>query len=48
MAKQHLKSVPLGCKAKECIYNKEEKCRANGISIVDSEHCADCATYCKC
>lgn len=48
MAKQHLRTVPLACCAKECIYNKERRCHANGITVVDGKNdtCADCATFC--
>jgi hypothetical protein len=52
MAKEHLKSVPLECRAKSCIYNKSEHCQANGITITngtdnEKDPCADCATYCN-
>jgi len=50
IAPQHLKNVPLECRAKSCIHNREESCTANGITVIDDEdddtH-ADCATFCE-
>jgi hypothetical protein len=52
--KAHLKSVPLSCTARTCLFNKETKCTANGITVIDeskkesvSRDCADCATFCE-
>jgi hypothetical protein len=53
----NVKSVPLACRAKSCLHNKEEKCHANGISVIDTtkkkplpvgggSDCAACATFC--
>ena len=54
-AKSHLRNVPLACSAKTCLFNKDEHCQANGITVLDdtdadskpaSADCADCATFC--
>lgn len=43
----------IGCTANECLFNKSEKCHANGITVLgDSDFdtkqkCADCATFTK-
>ena len=47
----NLRNVPLDCKAKNCLYNKQEQCQADGITVIandeeDEESCADCATFC--
>jgi len=49
MADVNLKSVPLDCMATECLYNREKKCHANGITVTDDlkADCADCVTYIK-
>jgi aspartate carbamoyltransferase regulatory subunit len=43
----NLRNVPLECMAKTCLFNKEERCHANGITIVDESENADCATFCE-
>ena len=46
----HLRNVPLTCTARTCLFNKEEKCQANGISVIDGdqgEQEAGCATFCR-
>ena len=51
-APNHLRNVPLDCKAKSCLYNRQEQCSADGISVIDcndgdpQDDFADCATYC--
>lgn len=45
-------NVPLKCKAKRCLFNKSEKCVANGITVIDSESSANhedasCGTFIK-
>ena len=49
MVKSNLKNVPLECKARACLYNRAERCHANGITVIDDEcgTCADCATFCQ-
>ena len=42
---KNMRNVPLACSARVCIYNKDEKCYANGISVIDDENEAVCATY---
>lgn len=44
----NLKRVPLVCAAKACIYNKDAHCQASGITVVDDETHADCASFCEC
>jgi len=46
---RNLKNVPLECRARNCIYNNQEKCNANGITVIDDdeENDADCATFCE-
>jgi len=44
---RNLRDVPLKCKSRNCLYNREQLCSANGISVIDE--CdgqeAACATY---
>ena len=42
---RNLRDVSLGCMARSCLYNKEQKCYANGISVIDEDSDAQCATY---
>jgi len=42
---KHLKNVGLGCKARNCLFNREAMCYANGISVIGDEGDACCATY---
>ena len=44
---RNLKSVPLDCRAKNCLYNRNELCCANGITVIDGNNHdnAECATY---
>jgi|GEM_PF-427504 len=50
MAAKNTNNVPLGCQATQCLYNKNEECIANGITIIDGESSssdqdASCATF---
>ena len=50
MAPKNTNNVPLKCAAKKCLYNRKEKCIANGITVIDSESSscepdAACATF---
>ena len=43
-------NVPLQCRQRNCLYNKSEKCCANGITVIegetpDGEEDAECATF---
>ena len=40
-------NVPLRCQAQACLYNRECRCGANGIAVIDDESTnkADCATF---
>ena len=42
---KNLKDVPLACRVRNCLYNKTDKCYANGITVIDCDDEADCATY---
>ncbi len=42
---RHIKNVFLNCEAKDCIFNNDGKCRANGITIIDDNEKSSCATY---
>ena len=50
MAAKNTNNVPLECAARKCLYNRDEKCIANGITIIDGESSssdqdAACATF---
>jgi len=54
MVEKNLRNVTLVCRARSCLYNRQDKCHANGITIIDGDDesddttiTADCATYCK-
>ena len=42
---RNLKNVPLVCRVKNCLYNRQETCHANGITVIDGDDSADCATF---
>jgi len=42
---RHLRDVALTCRARTCIYNREQKCCANGIAVIDEDTDAQCATF---
>ena len=48
---KNLKSVPLQCRARNCLFNRADICHANGITIIDgggdNKNRADCATFCE-
>ncbi|MCL2846519.1 MAG: hypothetical protein FWE38_02395 [Firmicutes bacterium] len=41
---RNLRNVPLACRARICLYNREGSCWANGISVIDDDD-AQCATF---
>ena len=43
---QNLLNVPIECHAKNCLFNKDERCHANGITVTEGEKLADCVTFC--
>ena len=49
MTKAKSKNVPLECRKTDCLYNRAEKCHANGITVItgddNKKEEADCATY---
>jgi len=42
---KNLRDVPLSCNARHCLYNRDRKCNANGISVIDEHGDAPCTTY---
>ena len=43
---RNLRNVPLECRARMCLYNRNNnECWANGISVIDDEVDAPCATF---
>ena len=50
IAPKNTNNVPLKCAAKKCLYNREERCIANGILVIDNQSStceadAACATF---
>lgn len=49
LVSKNIKDVPLACRARNCLYNKSDKCSANGITVIDGEVAnheeAECATF---
>ena len=43
---KNLKDVPLECRVRNCLYNQQDKCHANGITVIcGGDDDADCATF---
>ena len=42
---RHIKNVALKCDAKNCLFNSDGKCRANGITVVDDHEKSRCASF---
>lgn len=42
---RHIKNVCLNCEAKKCLFNKNGKCRANGITIIDDDEKSRCSSF---
>lgn len=43
---RHIREVNLNCDAMHCLFNKEGKCNANGITVIDEGHGKTaCATF---
>ncbi|MCL2570152.1 MAG: DUF1540 domain-containing protein [Firmicutes bacterium] len=42
---KNTRNVPLSCRAKHCLFNRQSKCYANGITVIDDEDDAGCATF---
>ncbi len=42
---RHIKNVALRCNAARCIFNKEGKCRANGITVIDQHEESKCGSF---
>ncbi len=45
---RHIQNVKLSCDKKECLFNKDKACSANGITVIDEgEGQTACATFIK-
>lgn len=42
---RHIRDKDLKCECESCLFNKNCRCDANGITIIDSENKGACATY---
>lgn len=42
---RHIRSVNINCNAKNCIFNKDGKCNANGITVLEGKTIGLCGTY---
>lgn len=42
---RHIRNVSLYCNAGKCLFNKEGKCQANGITVIDDNETSACATF---
>lgn len=42
---QHIKNKRLECACTQCLFNKEQKCQANGITVIDEGEDGACATF---
>lgn len=43
---RHKKKIDIECDA-DCLFNRNNKCHANGISVCNCTNCALCATFIK-
>lgn len=44
---RHIKNLILDCNANNCLFNKEGKCMANGITVLDEDKTTSCGTFLK-
>lgn len=42
---RHIKNIVLKCDAKNCLFNNDGKCRANGITVVDQDEHSKCGSF---
>jgi len=42
---RNIKNVCLTCSAKQCLFNQEGKCRANGITVIDQNEQSKCGSF---
>ena len=42
---KNMRNVPLNCRARDCLFNRLDKCYANGITVIDDDNDAGCATF---
>ena len=42
---QHLDGPKIHCGAEDCLFNKSERCAANGISVLSEDKSPVCATF---
>ena len=45
LAPRNMRNVPLMCHATNCLFNRAKACYANGITVIDSDDDAGCATF---
>ncbi len=43
---RHIKDVKVGCNAKICLFNKDGRCNANGITVLEGKE-GYCGTFIK-
>ena len=44
---RHIKDVNLKCNKQSCLFNNNQKCNANGITVLDNNGCPNCGTFIK-
>ncbi|MBQ8761802.1 MAG: DUF1540 domain-containing protein [Clostridia bacterium] len=42
---RHIKDVKLKCGAEKCLFNKDGRCHANGITVIDNNEISACSTF---
>jgi len=42
---RNMRDVPLSCRARNCLFNRQSQCYANSITVIDDDDDAGCATY---
>ena len=44
---RHIKDIKLTCNKESCLFNKDNNCTANGITVLDEKNATQCGTYLK-
>lgn len=44
---RNIKQVNLKCESTDCLFNKECRCNANGITVLDEQNKPQCGTFIK-
>ena len=42
---RHMKNVALSCERESCLFNKDNRCVANGITVLDEKDTPQCGTF---